>query len=238
MPAGSCAHYLARRVERDTTPFSPRLRQMSICAIERIWHSGLVVSDLETVRLLNRLDVDVGDMGKKREWLKLLVNVIRSPAGFESLSIHYWRLLSRFVSALRRLATFTPRDMELTRLLEEGEHWEKLEVWMAIAWQSLGYRFMEDAEPGGDTDSGEDTESGEGTDSEGHTEPEDDAEPMGAQELEQVTLNLLLRRPSALPRFEDLSNSRAPWMDQDVVLRRICAQARAEQLPMEPPPPP
>ena len=236
MPAGSCAHYLARRVERDTTPFSPRLRQMSICAIERIWHSELAVSDVETVRLLNRLDVDVGDMGKKHEWLRLLVDVIRSPAGLESLSIHYWHLLDRFVPALRRFTTFTPRDMELTRLLEEAEHWEKLEVWMAIAWQSLGYRSTEVTEPGEGTESGEDTESGEGTDSEEHTEPEDDAEPMGAGELEQVTLNLLLRRPSALPRFEDLSNSRAPWMDQDGVLRRICAQARAEQLPAEPPP--
>jgi len=229
MSASSCAHYLARRVERDVS-FSPRLRWMSICAIENIWRHELTVSDLETVRLLNRLDVDMDDIGRKREWLKLLVDVIHSPVGLENLSIHYWRLLDRLVSTSKRFATFTPRDMELMRLLEEAEQWEMLEVWMVIAWKSLGYGFMgvtepvEDSEPGKETDSGEDIE------------PEDEAKPVDAEELEQVTLNLLLQRPSALPRFEDLSTSRALWMDQDVVLRRICAQARAQELPVEPPP--
>jgi len=233
MPAGSCAHYLTKRVERDT-PFSPRLQRICIRAIERIWHHELRVSEFGTVRLLNRLDVDVDDMGKKREWLKLLVDVIHSPAGLESLSIHYWRLLDKLVLASNRFATFAPRDMELTRLLEEAGHWEKLEVWMVIAWQSLGYGLTEDTEPGEGTEPREDTESGEDTDS----GEEEDAELMDAEELEPVTLRLLLRRPSALPRFEALSNSRALWwMDQDVVLRRICAQARAEQLPQEPLPP-
>ena len=129
------------------------------------------------------------------------------------------------------------RDMELVRLLEEGEHWEKLEVWMVIAWQSLGYGFMEDTEPREGTEPGEQTESGEVAGSGENTDPEEDAESMDVEELEQVTLKLLLRRPSTLSRFEDLSNSRALWMDQDVVLRRICAQARAVRLPLEPPPP-
>jgi len=235
IPAGSCAHYLARRVERDTTPFSPRLRQTIICAIERIWRRELTESDLETVRLLNRLDVDVADMGEKREWLKLLMDIVHSPAGLESMSTHYWRLLDRLVSASNRFVTFTRRDMELTRPLEEDGQWEKLEVWMVIAWRSLGYKFMGGAEPGEGIELEEDAESDEDTDAEEDPEPEDDADPMDAEELEQVTLNLLLRRPSALPRFEDLSNSRALW---DVVLGRICAQVRVEQLLLEPPPPP
>ena len=87
-PAGSCAHYLINRVERDT-PLSPRLRRIIIHAVECIWYRELTTSELETIRLLNRLDVDVDDMGEKREWLKLLVDVIHSRAGIESLSIHY-----------------------------------------------------------------------------------------------------------------------------------------------------
>ena len=236
IPAGSCVHYLAKRVERDT-PFSLRLRRMSIRAVERIWYRELTMSRLETVRLLNRLDVDLDDMGRKREWLKLLVDVIHSPVGLESLSIHYWRLLDRLVAAPNRFAAFASGDMGLTRSLEESEQWEKLEVWMVIAWKSLGYGFMEDTELGEGIDPGEDSESGEYTDSGEGTEPEEDVEPMDAEELEQVTLKLLLRRPSALPRFEDLANSRALWMDQDVVLRRICTQARVERSPPEPLPP-
>jgi len=236
MPAGSCVRYLADRVGRNT-PFSPRLRQMSIHVIERTWNNEFRVSELETIRLLNRLDVDVDYMEGGHKWLRLLKNIIHSPAGLESLSIHYWHLLDRLVSASNRLATFAPRDMDLVRSLEEAEHWEQLEVWMVIAWRSLGYGFMEDTEPGEGTGSREDAESVEDPDSGEDTEPEEGTGPMDAEELEQVTLRLLLQRPSALPRFEDLSNSRALWMDQDVVLRRICAQARAEQLPPEQLPP-
>jgi len=141
------------------------------------------------------------------------------------------------VAAPNRFAAFASGDMGLTRSLEESEQWEKLEVWMVIAWKSLGYGFMEDTELGEGIDPGEDSESGEYTDSGEGTEPEEDVEPMDAEELEQVTLKLLLRRPSALPRFEDLANSRALWMDQDVVLRRICTQARVERSPPEPLPP-
>jgi len=172
---------------------------MSICAIERVQCSNLRVPVSEIVHLLNRLDVDVGDMGEKDEWLKLLVDVIHSPVGFEGLSIHYWHLLDKLVSASGCSMTSAPCNTELMRSLEEFERWEELEVWMAVAWQSFGGTFL-----------------------------------LGSEELQQVTLELLLQRPSALPRFEELSNLRAFWMGQGAVLRRICAQARVEQLPSEP----
>ena len=60
-PVGSLISHLADRAE-STTPFLPRLRQMAIHAIHRIWSSELAVSALETVRLLDRLEVDVDDM--------------------------------------------------------------------------------------------------------------------------------------------------------------------------------
>ena len=201
MPAGSCVHYLTKCVRRGIS-FSPRLRRLSICAIERVQCSQLRVSVSEIVHLLNRLDVDVGDMGKKDEWLKLLVDVIHSPVGLESLSIYYWHLLDKLVSDLGCPVTSAPCNTELMVALEETGRWEELEVWMAVAWQSFGGTFV-----------------------------------LGSEELQQVTFELLLQRPSALPRFEDLSDSKAFWMGQGVVLQRICAQARAEPLVLEPQPP-
>jgi len=83
MPAGSCVHHLAERMEKDAR-FSPRLRQMGICLIERTWRNNLRVSEPETVYLLNRPDVDVDDMEYNHEWAGLLVDVICSPAGFDA----------------------------------------------------------------------------------------------------------------------------------------------------------
>ena len=56
---------------------------------------------------------------------------------------------------------------------------------------------------------------------------------MDADEFERVMLKLLLHRPTALPRFEELSDSRGFPTDDRVVFQRICAQARAEQPSLE-----
>ena len=135
MPPGLCAQYFVKRVEKDV-PFSPRLRQVSICAIELIWHKELEVSGLEMIHLLNYLKVDVDDMGMKDEWQQLLVGVIRSPLGLESLSSHYWYLLDKVERVYVDPASC---DVEVMRLLEEAEDWEKLEVWMVVVWESLGW---------------------------------------------------------------------------------------------------
>jgi hypothetical protein len=74
---------------------------VSIRAIERIRYGVLEVSGLETVRLLNRLNVDVNDMVDRHVWVWLLAEVIRLTTGLESLSSHYWRLLDKL--ALGRL---------------------------------------------------------------------------------------------------------------------------------------
>ena len=206
IPASSCMSYLVRRVERGA-PLSPRLRRMSICAIEHMWSNGLSTSEAEIVYLLNCLEVDVDDTGGKRRWRRSLVDLIRSPWGFKSLSIHYWHLLDKlapFESALRPM-DFESRDMELVKSLEEAEDWERLEVWMAFVWQSLVPGYIADA--------------------------------MSAPEVfERVTLKLFLRRPSTLRRFENLCNSETVSKEMGGLLRRICVKARAkpaEQLSSE-----
>jgi len=133
---GSLAHYFARRVEQSK-PFSPRLRQMGTRAIYRIWYCGLPVSTLETIRLLNRLEVDVDDVEEERGWIKLLVEVICSPTRFKSLSSHNWRLLGKLTSTRGLLGAHVVRDVEVMRSLEEAGDWEKLEVWMVVVWVSL-----------------------------------------------------------------------------------------------------
>jgi hypothetical protein len=87
--------------------------------------------------LLNRLDVDVDDVVEKYEWERLLVDVIYSPAGAESLSFHYWRLLDKLVLPGTLGVDFGSRSVGVARSLEEAEDWEKLEAWMAVAWRSL-----------------------------------------------------------------------------------------------------
>jgi hypothetical protein len=60
--------------------------------------------------------------------------------------------------------------------------------------------------------------------------------PETMEDIEQVTLKLSLRQPSALQRFEDLCERDAIWTQYNgPKLRGICDQARAEQLPPEPP---
>ena len=198
---GSCASYLAKRVGSDT-PFSPRLQQASICAIEHIWRNELEVSGLDTVRWLNCLNILVDDVVDGGRWAQLLVEVVRSPAGLESLSPHHWRMLDKLVASKHFLG-LESRDMEVMRSLEKAEDWEKLGVWMAAVWSGV---------PG--------SESMEG--------------------IEEVTLKLLSRRPSAFPRFEDLCKaltcSSSNCQAHKDKLQRICDQVRAGEWSSESPP--
>lgn len=209
-PPGSCIKYLAERVEKDSTPFSPRLRRLCICVIERTWRGELEVLGLDTVHLLNRLDVGVDDMVEKRGWALLLVKAIRLPTGLERLSSHYWRPLDKLALAANDYTDHTLDDVALTSCdvdvmmsLEEAEDWEKLEVWMVIMWLSL-------------------------------SRPAHAMTEQIAIDIEHSTLKLLLQRPSVLLRFEDLSS----LVGEDAVLRRICDQAQVGRLAPEPPLPP
>ena len=134
IPPGSFARYLARRLER-TDPLSPRLRRMSIRAIECIGRDELEVSGLETIRLLNRLKADVDSIVDEPRWAEALISAIRSPAGMGTLSSHCWRLLGNLVLVILLPGSFAPRDVEVMKALEEAGDWETLEVWMAVIWR-------------------------------------------------------------------------------------------------------
>jgi hypothetical protein len=199
-PPGSFACYFVERVE-ESSPFSPRLRQVTVRAIEPIKYNVLEVSGLETIRLLNRLSVGVDDMVDKRVWARLLAGVICLPAGVESLSPHYWCLLDKLSLTTDFCDTPGLRGAEVMRSLEEAEDWEKLEVWMVVVWQSI---------------------------------PSPTPTPL-TEDVEWVTLKLLLRRPSALLRFGTLCERGSLYGSHKYKLRRICDQAQAEQPPSESP---
>jgi len=65
--------------------------------------------------------------------------------------------------------------------------------------------------------------------------PRSASQPEPVEHVGRVTLRLLLQRPSALPRFERISEM-LQMEQQKVELRRICELARTEQPP-EPLPP-
>lgn len=133
IPPGLCAHYLAKRMERDT-PFSPRLRRVVIRALQRNWNSELTTSGLEVVHLLNRLKVEIDDVENGKEWIRLLVGVIRSSTGLERLSLHHWDLLYKLMLVTEIAGGFLPRDVEVMKFLEENKDWERLEVWIVAMW--------------------------------------------------------------------------------------------------------
>ena len=147
-PTGSCARYFAKRVE-NPIPFSPRLRQVAIRAIENSWPTELIGSGSEVVRLLNRLDADVDDLHHEDRWRTLLVDVIRSPKG-ENLASHYWHLLSELVSTWPYSGSFQMRDVETMESFKEAGDWEKLEVWLLIVWGSLSRHPFEPEKEVGD----------------------------------------------------------------------------------------
>ena len=213
-PTQSFVHYLAKRVANDS-PFSPRLRQLSMHVIKNIWHGEFAKSKLETVHLLNCLKVDVDDMVKKDdmtktddvmgvggmsdEWVKLLLHVIYSEAGQENLSSHYWHLLDKLQFGSSMVQSQNQKNPSLqhdvTTSLEKTGEWEKLEAWMVVSWKLL--------------QSNDDSLKGE---------------------IEQATLRLLSHQPSALPRFEDLCESVTMQPEEREALQQVCEQVRADQL--------
>jgi hypothetical protein len=133
---GSCARRLAKRAER-AVPFPHRLRRTIVGAVEgsKPRADG---SELDSARLLNRLDLDVDDVEDRDRWQQLLVDVIRSPMGRVALSSRNWCLLGELTLAGDpRLSELRDVDVEVLRLLDNTEDWEKLEVWVLVIWSSF-----------------------------------------------------------------------------------------------------
>lgn len=161
------------------------------------------MAELGTARLLNCLDVSVDEIKDKKRWAALLRELVCSPEGLKDLSPNYWHLLAKLVSGGSSGWAFASDDVKLLKSLEEAEEWEKLEIWVVIAWQTL-------PEPNRRYGSASDL----------------------VDDVKEATCELLLRRPSALPRLEHLWKTRGTnkWAYKDT-LQGVCDQAKSNQLP-------
>ena len=176
-------------------PLSPRLRRVSIRAIEDIWRKEFKVPEV----LLKCLDVELDEMKMERDsWGKLILQAVRSSLD-GSLPLRHWRLLDNLAhDTYISIGSWGPRDVNMTKLLEENGEWEKLAVWMWVIWRSLErpvVKLLED--------------------------------------VERVTLKLLLRQPSALARFEELGthlNNAYAYLDRKF-LDLICTLVRVKPIP-------
>ena len=216
-PPNSVAEYLSRRVER-TVHFSSRLRSASIHVIERIWHRELGEWGPEVVRLLNRLWVGavgnpLGQMVGERQmlWGRLPVSIIRSPAGLRGLSLDYWRLLGDLLTDLPvnffapDVEGFLTLDVEVTESLAR----DGAEEWEKLeVWMGVIWRSIL---------------------------PLEMLTPRVMQDIEQVTLKLLLKWPSVIPKFEILYGGSDEVNSNEGMLRRICNKAIAANVPSAPP---
>jgi len=201
-PPGSFVRYLTKRLEKGEA-LSRRLQWASTTAIGCIGFEELKVSELETICLLNRLEVDMDDVVVSR-WKPLLTRAIRSTTGRECLSFRHWPLLGKVLDSDVWVDPRS-RDVEVMKLLEEAKDWEKLEIWMRAFW-GMWWGVCP-----------------------GFNEPA-----LDLQDVEETSVKLLLHRPSAIPRFEDLSRWNYEPKDKDM-LRRICDRARTKHLPSESP---
>ena len=138
-PTGSLAHYLIKRVGKKK-PFTQRLKKVAIHVIEKIWHSELEKSGLDTVHLLNHLEVEMDDIVNKEEWVDLLVSTVRSPFGKEELLPHCWNFLGQLALSELHFPSFSPSDVEIMKSLDKATDWEKLAVWMTVIWQLDGFQ--------------------------------------------------------------------------------------------------
>ena len=204
IPYGSFMRYFSKRVESGT-PFSPRLQQVSIDTIELLWCYQPEALVLEAVGWLNRLNMDDLTKGQKPIWANLLVKVVCSPRGLENLSPRHWDFLDKLAPFTDPSVGFGPRGGGVI--------------------EPCGMEVMRLLEEAGDWEKLEtwllfawralvfDSV---------------------VEDVGRVTLGLLLRRPSALPRFENLSKTANLWRRFCEELRQICSDARAKQLPSEP----
>ena len=207
-PTCSLAHYFIERIAK-VTPFSPRLRQMCIHAIERVWRTELRLSGLNTVELLNHLKVEMDDIvNNEKKWMDLLIFTIRSTFEQQTLSPHYWHVLDKLALGKWHFPKFSPHDIDIMNSLETAKNWEKLTIWMTVIWQldELGKTSKPLPWQLAKLATG--------------------SEPMPMEEVERVTSRLLTQQPPALLRFKSLCERK--FVQAGESLQQICDQAQGQ----------
>ena len=116
---------------------SQRLWRLVIRSVERLGFLQVEqVGVEEFTALLDRLGVSVDDMDSEDEWLLLLLHVVRSPQGRESLSYPYWKLVVELaVNKLWLQSDLIDHKLrQVMPFLEGGGEWDKPECWSGFVW--------------------------------------------------------------------------------------------------------
>jgi len=92
---------------------------------------------LDTVHLLNHLNVDGAKVVNKPHWVTLLVGLIRSDMGLGGLTPHNWHLLEELVLTGNLTISPDEADQKVMSSLKKAGEWEKLGVWMLVVWLLL-----------------------------------------------------------------------------------------------------
>ena len=87
------------------------------------------------VRLLNHLRIAFEDTVSRSEWVRLILETLRTSEGVQYLSHWYWELvveLAIFQSLWQMHGiTYNP---QITAFLVEAQEWTKLECWIGTIW--------------------------------------------------------------------------------------------------------
>ena len=90
-------------------------------ALEHIWGKPKGPEDPrhpwpDTISLLNRLKVGVGEVLFPGVWANLLVSAVRSSKGWRALSPHYWQFLDKLGAS--DLPSSEARDVEVAKWIK------------------------------------------------------------------------------------------------------------------------
>jgi len=114
---------------------SRRLRRLTIRAVGSIGYRGFERVGLEGFfKLLDRLQVGVGDIHSGKDWATLLLDTIKSSTGIQNLPHPYWDVLAELSVLEPQLLEGIAWSPHIMASLEGDKEWGRLECWMGVVW--------------------------------------------------------------------------------------------------------
>lgn len=115
-------------------PFSPRLRQYIIYAVELIGYEPFEQAGVERfVGLLNDLQVCTKETEYAGNWAMILLGIIKS-GGTEYLSLMYYEWMVELAAYWSDEAKKNIYNPSIMTSLESNGEWDKLKCWIVVAW--------------------------------------------------------------------------------------------------------
>jgi len=134
---GALARHLTRH-EHVAYTTSLRLRRLTVHSIGCLGFRPFELAGVERfTMLLDHLGVgadDMSDTNSQGRWLSLLVDVVKSPEGWQSLGLSYWELIPELGAAMVGFICPNNQNLQVMVSLEEQQDWDRLECWVCFVW--------------------------------------------------------------------------------------------------------